>query len=78
MTETSIVVWFQIATSAPVVQRSAKLGAIVGTLLALINHGDALLAGQITFESSMKILLTYLVPYCVSTFAAVQAIREQM
>ena len=77
MSETSIASWFQVARSAPVVKRSAKVGLIVGTILALINHGDAWLAGQLGFESTMKILLTYLVPYCVSTFAAVQAIREQ-
>jgi hypothetical protein len=42
---------------------------VVGTLLNLINQGDALVAGgHINF---VKVILTYLVPYCVATYGAV-------
>ena len=50
-------------------KRSSIIALIVGTILNLINQGDAMLAGlplDIT-----KLLLTYLVPYCVSTYGAV-------
>jgi hypothetical protein len=41
----------------------------VGTILNLINQGDALLAGQrLDF---IKLALTYIVPYLVSTYGAV-------
>jgi hypothetical protein len=42
---------------------------IVGTILNLINQGDNLLLGQrLDFA---KLLLTYIVPYAVSTYGAV-------
>jgi hypothetical protein len=41
----------------------------VGTLLNLINQGDALLAGG--HLDLLKAALTYAVPYCVATYGAV-------
>ena len=52
--------------------RSAKVALVVGTLLALINHGDKLLDGGFDMEALLKICLTYLVPYAVATWSAVQ------
>jgi len=51
------------------------VGLVVGTLLVLINQGDALLRGQITPASLARIALTYCVPYAVATYASVMAIR---
>jgi hypothetical protein len=42
---------------------------IVGTILNLINQGDTIVAG-LPLDVA-KLLLTYLVPYCVSTYGAV-------
>ena len=43
--------------------------AAVGTVLNLINQGDALLgAASINW---LKVILTYMVPYCVCTYGAV-------
>ena len=41
----------------------------VGTILTLINHGDLILSGQTPHP--LKILLTYLVPYCVTTWGSI-------
>jgi hypothetical protein len=52
------------------VPRRAFLTAlVVGTILNLINQGDALVAGGHVVVA--KLLLTYCVPYCVSTYGAV-------
>jgi len=49
--------------------RKALLTAIVvGTVLTIINHGDALLAGDL--PPLWKVFLTYCVPYCVTTWGA--------
>ena len=69
--------WLRIAAEASVVRRSLRLAAVVGTVLIAINHGDALLRGEINGVRLLRIALTVLVPYCVSTFASVSAIREQ-
>jgi len=57
------------AFSEGVPQRSLWVALVVGTILKLINQGDRLLSGQ--HLDFMKIALTYLVPYFVSTYGAV-------
>jgi len=55
------------AVSGGVPRRSLVVALIVGTVLNLINQGDAMLSG-IPIDLA-KLLLTYLVPYFVSTYA---------
>ena len=50
-------------------RRSLIVALIVGTILNLINQGDAVFTGMSIDVT--KLLLTYLVPYCVSTYGAV-------
>ena len=50
-------------------KKAAMTALIVGTILAVINHGDVLIAGET--PPIAKILLTYCVPYCVTTWGAV-------
>lgn len=57
------------ATTGGVPLRSVVVAAVVGTVLNLINQGDALFAGGSV--NWLKIALTYAVPYCVSTYGAV-------
>ena len=64
-----------IATSAPVVRRACLYFLIVGTILIAINHGDALLRGEVDRVRLFKMLLTPMVPYVVSTLSSVSAIR---
>ena len=42
---------------------------VVGSILTSINHGDLFLAGESPF--SLKIVLTYCVKYCVTTWGAI-------
>ena len=64
-----------LARRREVVRRAAKVALIVGTTLTLINQGDFMLAGMA--PNLIKMALTFLVPYCVSTHGAVTAIHEQ-
>ncbi|HEX9534053.1 MAG TPA: nitrate/nitrite transporter NrtS [Stellaceae bacterium] len=57
------------ALSEGVPQRSLWVALVVGTILNLINQGDRLLSGQ--HLDFTKIVLTYLVPFLVSTYGAV-------
>ncbi len=65
----------QLALRRDIVLRAVRLAAVVGTLLVAINHGDALLAGSVDGERLLRIVLTYLVPYGVSTYSSVQALK---
>ena len=66
--------WLKIATRRDVVMRGLKVGAIVGTLLTAVNQGDVIIAGALDVGNAWKIPLTYLVPYCVSTYVGVSSI----
>ena len=57
------------AVSDGVPRRSLVVALLVGTILNLINQGDAMVTGMPL--DLVKLLLTYLVPYCVSTYGAV-------
>jgi hypothetical protein len=52
------------------------MSLIVGTILTAINHGPAILAGEVTRQRLFQIALTYLVPYTVSTVSSVATWRE--
>lgn len=57
------------ALSGGVPQRSLGVAIVVGSILNVINQGDALLGGAPV--NWVKVLLTFAVPYCVSTYGAV-------
>jgi hypothetical protein len=59
---------FEIATSPAVVRLAVRTSLFIGTLLNVINQGDALFGAQPLALG--KLLLTYLVPYCVATYSA--------
>jgi len=50
------------------IRRSLCVAAVVGTLLNAINQGDVILAGH--EPNWPKLLLTYIVPFFVSTYGA--------
>jgi hypothetical protein len=56
---------------AAVLKRSLAVSVIVGTILCAINQGDAILAGETPVI--WKVVLTYIVPFCVATYGAYSA-----
>lgn len=70
--------FLDIARQRSVVIRAIRIAAVVGVVLAMINHGDRLFSGQVDTLTAFKIALTFLVPYCVSTFSSVMAVRERL
>ena len=65
----------EVAFSGPVVRRAFVYFGVVGSVLIAINHGDALLRGDVDAVRWLKMLLTPVVPYVVSTLSSVSAIR---
>lgn len=66
--------FLDVALRPNVVKSALIVGLVVGTLLNLINQGDAILSGGPIVV--WKLLLTYVVPYMVSTYGAVTALRQ--
>lgn len=66
----------RLAAGRRIAVNAARICAVVGTLLNLINQGGALLAGHRL--SIVHLLLNYLVPYGVATYSAVQLRLQQI
>jgi hypothetical protein len=66
----------EIAMRPEVYKRSTCVALLVGTILVTINYIDRMLAGSLMTIDYFKMLLTYCVPFCVSTHASVSAIME--
>lgn len=55
--------------------RALRVAAVVGTILFVINQLDVVVSGTLTALVAGKIALTYLVPYSVSTYSALEVNR---
>lgn len=64
--------YLNLALRRDIVKRSLIVALVVGTILNLINQPDVMMDPS-SLDIS-KCLLTYLVPYCVSTYGAVTAL----
>lgn len=45
-----------------------KTALFVGTLLFIINHGLALVRGEMTFDRWLSVIATYAMPYLVNVY----------
>lgn len=69
--------FLRLAGRSDVVVRALRTALLVGAILIAINHGDALLAGDVGPVQVGKMALTVFVPYCVSTYASVRALQGE-
>jgi hypothetical protein len=67
--------WWELATQRSVVRRGIGYAVVVGAVLIAINHGNSVLRGDLTSERFVKMALTVIVPYLVSTFSSVGALH---
>jgi len=68
--------WLRIASTKRVVVRGLKYALVVGSILIVINHGNAIVDGALDSTRLIQMVLTLLVPYCVSTASSVGAIID--
>ena len=61
----------RLCVDGAVLRRSLLVSIIVGTILVAINQGDVILAGSPLVI--WKVVLTYIVPFCVATYGAYSA-----
>ena len=71
-----IINWIRLALSGSVRWRAIKVAALVGPVLIGINQGDVILQGGLNGVTLLKMGLTFMVPYCVSTFSSVEALKD--
>ena len=70
--------WLRLATERSVARRALRYALVVGAVLITINHGYAILRGDVTWPRVLRMLLTATVPYLVSTASSVSALRERI
>jgi hypothetical protein len=68
--------FLRVASQGAVVRRALAYAVGVGSILIAINHGDAILEGDVSGTRLLKMGLTVLVPYAVSTLSSVSALRS--
>ena len=61
----------------PVRDRAVRVALLVGIVLFAINQLDVVLRGEVTPIVAAKILLTFAVPYAVSTYSALRVSRAR-
>ena len=61
----------EIMLTKSVVVRALKVSFVVGSILNLINQGDVIIPLDLSNINLAKLLLTYIVPYSVTTYTAV-------
>lgn len=70
--------WFRLACTPSIVRRALRYAVGVGALLIVINHSDAILRGDVSAARLLRMALTVMVPYSVSTASSVGALRERL
>ena len=68
--------WLRLAAHPATVRRAFITALVVGGILIAINHGLAIVSGNITGARWIPICLTAIVPYIVSTTSSVSTRRE--
>ncbi len=61
----------------PTLLFSIRMALVVGTLLAVINHGQAIVTGHFTSDRLLPMLLTYCVPFSVAMYSQIQGKRQR-
>ena len=49
-------------------RQTVAVALVVGTVLFVINQLDSVIAGRATAATWAKVVLTYLVPFCVANY----------
>lgn len=65
--------FLEIALERQTVIRAIKICLIVGTILNMINQGTLIFGWDWQNISISRMMLTYCVPYCVSTYSSAMA-----
>ncbi|QZT38779.1 nitrate/nitrite transporter NrtS [Halosquirtibacter xylanolyticus] len=74
MSKTKRIKISRLIISKQVVSTAIKLSIIVGTILGLINHGTDIVNNTLSSKQILQIMVTYLVPYSVSTYSSIKSI----
>lgn len=58
------------------IKNALILALVVGTILNTINSFEVILEENFTVRNVLKIILTYMTPFCVSIYSSTQATKH--
>ncbi|OQP64491.1 hypothetical protein A3860_20140 [Niastella vici] len=58
------------------IKRAIKVAIVVGSLLNTINSYDVFWNGNFTARNMIRIVLTYITPFCVSLYSSIKATKN--
>lgn len=58
------------------IKRAIKVAIVVGTLLNTINSYDVFWYGNFNTRNVIRIVLTYITPFCVSLYSSIKATKN--
>lgn len=58
------------------IKRAFFVALFIGSLLNLINSYDVFLSGNFELKNSLRIILTYITPFCVSLYSSAKAMAK--
>jgi len=58
------------------ISTALMVALVIGTVLNLINSYDVFIEGQFTNRNTIRIILTYITPFCVSLYSSGKAARQ--
>jgi hypothetical protein len=59
------------------VSTALLVAILVGSLLNLINSYDIFIERNFSTKNTIKIMLTYIIPFCVSLYSSVKATKQK-
>jgi hypothetical protein len=58
------------------IKRAIKVAIVVGSLLNTINSYDVFWYGNFNTRNVIRIVLTYITPFCVSLYSSIKAAKD--
>lgn len=58
------------------IKNALIIAVVVGTILNTINSYDVIWEGNFTFRNTLRIVLTYITPFCVSLYSSTLASKS--
>ena len=54
------------------------VAVVVGTILNIINSYDIFIEERFTGKNMLRIILTYITPFCVSLYSSIKATKQKV
>ena len=68
--------FFRLASRKDVTRRAVIVAFVVGPIIGCIDYGEKIVYIAMSSDDWLRFGFTFLVPYCVSTWSSVMALRE--